>query len=288
MKLNHLRPYNGIPVGQPGPGYNLHPIDLHGDMHNAHYVTISGINNMVCYVGAALAYPCVDGMLTTDTIISEESDQLKKNAMSKAAAIEDQALLDVMSKLSNAAGLDTDSDMVVLIEGVVSEADDLSKAIDVDAQVAVNDVNVKVIAVAVNNAAMAIAIMQDGMIAKAHRAASIKKVAVFDFEDLIDFDLGKDNGDKNIGKDFDKGDNKGDKFGVDSLEIGVVASSSGGVAAVSVAVGTLSITRCKCCVRVDLNVLLQLVLDGWRGSIQHYYNPNNPKIAFYNRRCNYN
>lgn len=106
---------------------------------------------------------------------------------------------------------------------------------DADVKAEVNDANANATVAVANNVVTVTVTAQDGTTVKVYRVVLAKKAVTPDPEGPTDPDSGKDDGDKNTGKDPDKGD----KPGADLSETGAAVLGLGG-AVVALAVAGIS------------------------------------------------
>lgn len=95
---------------------------------------------------------------------------------------------------------------------------------DADVKAEVNDANANATVAVANNVVTVTVTAQDGTTVKVYRVVLAKKAVTPDPEGPTDPDSGKDDGDKNTGKDPDKGD----KPGADLSETGAAVLGLGG------------------------------------------------------------
>lgn len=114
---------------------------------------------------------------------------------------------------------------------------------DADVKAEVNDADANATVAVANNVVTVTVTAQDGTTVKVYRVVLAKKAVTPDPEGPTDPDSGKDDGDKNTGKDPDKGD----KPGADLSETGAAVLGLGGaVVALAVAGISLTIWRKRC------------------------------------------
>lgn len=236
-KSNYPWLHNGTFAGQFGLGHNSYFTDPYGDTYNVYHAMTSGTNNTARHAGVVPVRFRADGTPIIDMTTSEELDQSKKNVTLKVVVTEDQVSSDATLKSLNVVGSDIDLDTAASTEGAALEVDDPSKVTDADVQAVANDANAKATVAVANNVVTVTVTTQDGTTVKVYRVVLTKKAVVPDPEDPTDPDSGKDNGDKNTGKDPDKGD----KPGADLSETGAAVLSLGG-AVVALAVAGISLT----------------------------------------------
>lgn len=236
-KSNYPWLHNGTFAGQFGLGHNSYFTDPYGDTYNVYHAMTSGTNNTARHAGVVPVHFRADGTPIIDMTTSEELDQSKKNVTLKVVVTEDQVSSDATLKSLNVVGSDIDLDTAASTEGAALEVDDPSKVTDADVQAVANDANAKATVAVANNVVTVTVTTQDGATVKVYRVVLTKKAVAPDPEDPTDPDSGKDNGDKNTGKDPDKGD----KPGADLSETGAAVLSLGG-AVVALAVAGISLT----------------------------------------------
>lgn len=236
-KSNYPWLHNGTFAGQFGLGHNSYFTDPYGDTYNVYHAMTSGTNNTARHAGVVPVHFRADGTPIIDMTTSEELDQSKKNVTLKVVVTEDQVSSDATLKSLNVVGSDIDLDTAASTEGAALEVDDPSKVTDADVQAVANDANAKATVAVANNVVTVTVTTQDGTTVKVYRVVLTKKAVAPDPEGPTDSDSGKDNGDKNTGKDPDKGD----KPGADLSETGAAVLGLGG-AVVALAVAGISLT----------------------------------------------
>ena len=236
-KSNYPWLHNGTFAGQFGLGHNSYFTDPYGDTYNVYHAMTSGTNNTARHAGVVPVHFRADGTPIIDMTTSEELDQSKKNVTLKVVVTEDQVSSDATLKSLNVAGSDIDLDTAASTEGAALEVDDPSKVTDADVKAEVNDANANATVDVANNVVAVTVTAQDGTTVKVYRVVLTKKAVTPDPEGPTDPDSGKDDGDKNTGKDPDKGD----KPGADLSETGAAVLGLGG-AVVALAVAGISLT----------------------------------------------
>lgn len=238
-KSNYPWMHNGVFPGQNGLGHNSYFADPYGDIYNVYHFGNSGARN----ASIVPIHFRTDGSPILDMKVSEELDQSKKNVTLKVVVTEDQVSSDATLKSLNVAGSDIDLDTAASTEGAALEVDDPSKVTDADVKAEVNDANANATVAVANNVVTVTVTAQDGTTVKVYRVVLAKKAVTPDPEGPTDPDSGKDDGDKNTGKDPDKGD----KPGADLSETGAAVLGLGGaVVALAVAGISLTIWRKRC------------------------------------------
>lgn len=236
-KSNYPWLHNGTFAGQFGLGHNSYFTDPYGDTYNVYHAMTSGTNNTARHAGVVPVHFRADGTPIIDMTTSEELDQSKKNVTLKVVVTEDQVSSDATLKSLNVVGSDIDLDTAASTEGAALEVDDPSKVTDADVKAVANDANAKATVAVANNVVTVTVTAQDGTTVKVYRVVLTKKAVAPDPEGPTDSDSGKDDGDKNTGKDPDKGD----KPGADLSETGAAVLGLGG-AVVALAVAGISLT----------------------------------------------